>query len=135
MTPFLKLLKRASDRLFGEWDEDKGPEPPGRLREYAVAFANRHPNATRAEWLEAASQMAEEAYRGGFRAGYEHQEREAYPPAFSPDQLAEQIDPDWRWSPEVDLENPLGLVPDQPVPEAKLTAAFLEKATRPEDWK
>ncbi len=135
MTPFLKFIKRTTEKLFGKWDEDVGPEPPKRLREYATTFANRHPNATRAEWLEAMSSLAEEAYRTAFQRGYEHSERAAYPPAFSPDQLADQLDPGWKWSTEpIDLENPLGIVPDEEIPEAKLTAAFLERATRKEDW-
>lgn len=132
MTPFLKLIKKTTEKILGKWEE--GPEPPKRLREYVTVFANRYPNATRAEWLEAAASLAEEAYRNGFQRGYEHSERDALPREFSPEQLADQLDPDWRWAPEVDLENPLGIVPNEALPEAKLTAQFLEQATRKEDW-
>lgn len=102
MTPFVRLAKRAVERLFGVWSE--GPEPPDRLREMVLMFANDHPRATRRQWLEFAAAHAQECYRTGYQRGYESSERdpEAQPwRRQDPEELAEQHLPGWQHAPSI----------------------------------
>jgi hypothetical protein len=102
VTPFVRWLKRVIEKLFGRWNETY--EAPERLREMVVLFANMHPHATRADWLEFAAGHAAEAYRSGYIRGWERSERdaEAMPWATtSPEVIADEMDPDWRRGPSV----------------------------------
>lgn len=109
MTPFLRLLKRAVEKLLGQWDE--GPEPPERFREAVMMFANDNPHATRREWMEFATYFAGETYRTGFVRGWEMDVRTAEQPwkGEPPEAMANALDPGWPWAPEVLLN------PDEPV--------------------
>lgn len=104
MTPLLRFVKRFWEKTTGAWYE--GPEPPERLREMVLTFANLHPHATRAEWAEFATKHAGEAYRSGYQRGWEEVERDPSWKKLSPDQVAAEVDPDWRWAPAVELDLP-----------------------------
>lgn len=73
MTPFMKLLKTAQEKLLGTYAE--GPEPPPRLLKVAELFARANPRATVAEWIEFAGNHAGSAYREGYVRGFERGER------------------------------------------------------------
>ncbi len=94
MTPFLKFIHRMSDKWFGKWYE--GPEPPARMGEMLLAWAEANPRATREEWLEVASRASAESYRSGYVRGYEHAERVPTTPSPTPDEVADAVDPGWR---------------------------------------
>jgi hypothetical protein len=104
VTPAARLLKRLCQRLFGTLDE--GYAPPVRYRELAMMFANRHPKATRADWVEFAAGMADEAHKAGFVLGWEADVCTADKPwrADAPERAAAALDPGWRWAPEVLLD-------------------------------
>jgi hypothetical protein len=101
VTPFLRLCKRLWERVIGTWDE--GPEPPVRLREAVLMFANMHPRATRRDWVNFASHFAGESYRTGFIRGWEMDVRTAEHPwkGEPPELMANMLDPGWSWAPEV----------------------------------
>ena len=109
-----RRLEKATDTFY------EGPRPPARLRTGVLAFANAHPSATREDWAAFAASLAEEAWRSAFIRGVEHVEREPpdHPLRPSPDDYMDEIDPEWRWSPAVDLENPNEVVPED-VPEGE----------------
>jgi hypothetical protein len=96
MTRFAKFLHRLFDKIFGEWDE--GPEPPARLREMALLFAEMHPRATRREWVDFAARHAGEAYRTGWVRGFEATVREEEKPwaGDMPEHQADALMPGWR---------------------------------------
>jgi hypothetical protein len=112
LTPFARLLKRLAERLLGTFDE--GPEPPARLREMVLMFANDNPQATRLEWVEFAAHLAGEAHRSGFVRGWEMDVRTAEKPWHGepPELMADLLDPGWPWAPAVLLS------PDDVPPEA-----------------
>ena len=103
VTLFQKLTRGILERLAGIWAE--GPEPPARLGEMVVAFANDRPHATRAEWVEYAQGLARESYRSGYTRGVERAERQFWSsmPSVLPEDVADALDPDWRWSPDITL--------------------------------
>jgi hypothetical protein len=104
VTPLARFAKRALERLFGTWEE--GVEPPARLREMVLLFAEHHPMATRGEWLEFAAGHAAESYRTGYLRGLEAslRDEEAKPwREASPEALADALDPGWRDSPPAHL--------------------------------
>lgn len=108
MTPFGRWVRDKAEKLLERFYE--GPEPPPRLREYAILFANGHRHATRAEWLEFAAELADEAYRSGYTRGYERQARDEevrITPETSDrvNEIADAVDPNWSWHPSVELEN------------------------------
>lgn len=111
VTPLVKLVRNLRDRWLGRFYE--GPQPPARLRELAVAFANAHPRATRAQWVEFAAAHGDEAYRSGYVRGAEYVERDAFArPDVPPEVMADALYPDWRWAPAVDLTAPEDPVTD-----------------------
>ena len=81
----------------------EGVEPPARLGEMVIEFANTHPHATRAEWAAFAMGHSEECYRSGYVRGRESAERDYEVPSVSPEEVADELDPDWRWSPGIVL--------------------------------
>lgn len=111
MTPLLKFFRDAAQKALGKFYE--GPEPPRRLGELVLAFAEAHPKATRGEWARFAQLHAEEAYRQGYVRGYEYVEREeGFFEGKRPEELADQLDPDWRWRPGITLDGAsMGEVP------------------------
>ena len=116
MTPFKRWLKKAAEKYAASFYE--GPEPPQRLADMVTVFANMYPNATRAEWVSFASGHAQECYRSGFVRGYEAFERDDDPEwrHFRPEELADQMDPNWRWQPmPVVLDLPFERVEDEPL--------------------
>jgi hypothetical protein len=112
VTPFAKFLKRASERLFGTFEE--GPTPPARLRQMVVEFLNANPRLTRREVAEFAGQLADNCYRAGYARGWESTVRDPHAPwrALPPELVADAHDPDWRWRPALgeELENPADYV-------------------------
>lgn len=120
MTIASRFVARVAEKIAGTWNE--GAAPPARFVEYAEDFANRNPGASRRKWADFAARLAGEAYRAGFRRGYEHVERDPEP-AFAklpPELIADAEDPGWRHpsrrivSP--DLSNPMDEVTDVEVP-------------------
>lgn len=107
--PFQRWLAKAAEKLAGRYYE--GREPPVRLAAMAEAFAGMHPRATRGEWLDMAKELAAEAYRSGYRAGYEKYDRdpENEREQFDPDELAGE--PDWEWGGPTTVEQ-MAEVPD-----------------------
>ena len=102
MTPFGNWVKRQWERWVGVWYE--GPEPPQRLGEMVVLFANMHPHATRAEWVAFASGHAGQAYMSGYVRGWERSERDPDVMPWrvsSPNTIADEMDPGWREGPSV----------------------------------
>jgi len=82
---------------MGTWDE--GPEPPARLREMVLLFAEAHPRATRREWADFAARHAGECYRTGYARGFEASVRDDDQKpwlADMPERVADQVDPGWR---------------------------------------
>lgn len=97
MTPLARFVRRWRERLLGTYYE--GPEPPYRLREMVLFFANFKPCATRQEWVEFASHHAAECYRTGYLRGLERAERDPDAQPWmqgDPDELADAMSPGWR---------------------------------------
>jgi len=103
VTPIKRLAKGIVERLLGIWYE--GPEPPARLGEMVVAFANDNPRATRADWVRFCQFHSGECYRSGYVRGVERSERDFLNamPSTRPEDIADELDPDWRWSPDITL--------------------------------
>jgi hypothetical protein len=106
LTPFARWWRKIRDALQARYYE--GPQPPRRLNEIVLVFANEHPTATRLEWITFAIEHARESYRTGWIRGMEYTERspeeqEAIRNA-DPDAVADGLDPDWRWQPAVNLQ-------------------------------
>ena len=70
-----------------------------------VAFANDNPSATRREWVEFCQHHAGECYRSGYARGNERAERDFWGsmPSVRPEDVADELDPDWRWCPDIRL--------------------------------
>lgn len=114
MTPLVRWLRNRAEAWLGRLYE--GPSAPKRLREQAIAFANMHPNATRGEWLAFAAGFAEECYEAGYVRGLEWAERDPEPEGGkpSPEEIADEMDPDWLWRPSLVMELPEGdVVPEE----------------------
>ena len=104
MTPFQRLVRRVVERWRRTYYE--GPEPPARLGEMVVAFANDRQRATRAEWIAYAGELARECYRSGYARGVERAERDFWGsmPSVLPERVADELDPGWQhWSPDITL--------------------------------
>lgn len=128
-----RWLGRVAEKMARRYYE--GPDPPARLGEIVITFANLNPQATRAEWARFAEGHAREAYRVGYVRGAEYverdpAEREALRNA-DPEQLADALNPDWRWSPGITLDNPDDVPSAGPLPEAERIAAQLRALRRP----
>lgn len=96
MTPIARWFRNQVERFLGVFYE--GPEPPRRLAELAVYFAQTNPHATRGDWMGFAIDSINEAYKLGYIRGVEYVERD--PEMFrrepTPEQFADALDPDWR---------------------------------------
>lgn len=107
MTPIVKTLRNIYERVRGRFYD--GPDPPRRLADMVVVFANMHPDATRAQWANFASLHAAECYRSGYVRGYEWCERDldSRDPDVDPERLMEQMGHGWEWMDEpVELDDP-----------------------------
>lgn len=102
MTPFAQWWKKLRETWRGEYYE--GPTPPVRLAQMVLAFAQTHPHATREDWINFSIEHAGEAYKAGYIRGEEWTERdETNYSGTSPEEIADALDPDWRWSPPIAL--------------------------------
>jgi hypothetical protein len=113
-----KWLRGKLEKWAGTFYD--GPKPPERLREHIIMFANANPKATRVEWADFAIKFSESVFQSAYVRGIEHSERDPDidDGRLPPDMIADQMDPDWRWRPEVVLELPHEIVPDTRAEEA-----------------
>jgi hypothetical protein len=117
MTPFAKWTRNLFERLSGKFYE--GPECPERIAKMVIDFANVHPTATRGDWVAFATRLAAEAYTSGYVRGFERSERDDAAKTWlstSPEAMADRLDPDWRWSPDITLHGPADMIPDVDAP-------------------
>ena len=119
MTPFQKVVHRLAEAVAGTRRE--GATVPARFAEFVDEFSREHPKATRRTWGDFALSLASEAYRDGFRRGFEHSERLPDDQQWSrlpPELMADEMDPGWRHPSRAvrapGFENPLDLVEDGP---------------------
>lgn len=104
-----KWLRNRFEKWAGTFYQ--GPRPPEeRLRQQAIDFANMFPNATREQWVNFTSGLAEEVWRSAYLHGVEWAAREDMD--LDPEEVMDQIDPEWRDSPAV-LEDPERVVPEE----------------------
>lgn len=120
MTPIVKWFRNFRERVFGKYDD--GPDPPERLAQMVIAFAQTTPQATRLDWTRFAIEHARESYRAGYTRGYEYTERDpderAILSQLDPETLATALDPNWLWqSPPLTLDGIL----EEPVRELIFT--------------
>jgi hypothetical protein len=113
MTPFRKWLVRAAEKVAGIHYE--GPSAPDRLIDIVEDFSNHNPRATRAEWAAFAVAHAAECYRAGYMRGVEYTERapETWRPDVDPEVIADGLDPEWRKSAPISLDDPGGIILDE----------------------
>lgn len=113
-------MRILSDRARG-WlrsllaDDEDEPKAPSRLREEVIAFANFQPKAMRREWVDFATEFAEECWKAGFVAGRDGSDEEAASDDL-PEAIADMVDPTWRdrpWDPDAALIDPAGEVPEK----------------------
>jgi|HubBroStandDraft_4_1064222.scaffolds.fasta_scaffold68050_2 hypothetical protein len=127
-------MRDTFERLLGRFSE--GPEPPARLAQLVVEFANANPRARRAEWVAMAKKVAEVAYRSGYVRGWEATVRDKEAPwrRLPPELVADTMDPDWRWRPVLgeELANPDDFVEDE-VPAAPVDVQRHRDNRPPED--
>jgi hypothetical protein len=120
-----RKLEKAADVFY------EGEAAPERLREQVIAFSNLFPSATRGDWIAFAAGFAEECYRAGYLRGVEYVERD--PEAFdakSPEAIADEIDPNWRWRPMIEVENDLNEIVGDERPEHEAIQRQYETITR-----
>jgi len=103
MTRFGKWVRNNLEKYLGKYYE--GFDAPDRLRAMVIAFANFYPQATRDQWIAFATAHAAESYRSGYMRGYEYIERDpdSWMPDVPPELIADQMDPNWRWNPAIEL--------------------------------
>ncbi len=136
MTPLKRWLRRTIERLLKRWYE--GEEPPDRLGDMIVQWANENPNATRGEFLSMAIQITEESWMSGFSRGVEYVERD---PEFfedrQPDTIADAFDPTWREeSPAITLDgDPNEIVPPDEVIEFEDLTVDLNWEATPDEYR
>lgn len=129
MTPFLSFVKRAAEKIFGEWYE--GPNPPERLLAMVEAFAKAYPHATRGEWIGFAAEQAREAYKAGWVRGIEYVERDPdWHPDLPPEIIADMLDPDWRTERGIFLDEELAFVVPEEHDEVEELRGQIEAANR-----
>lgn len=103
-------LSRRRQKREGQFFE--GPAPPRRVRDQVIAFANAFPGATRLQWVEAMVDLCEGFWIDGWARGHEWAERAERKSGITPEAIADQIDPEWRERPAVELARPGDLVQD-----------------------
>ncbi len=74
----MSMLTRAARRIYEKLRSMyyEGPEPPDRLAQIVVDFANSHPKANRKQWVAFAVAIAGDSYRDGYMRGLEWAERD-----------------------------------------------------------
>lgn len=99
MTPLVKVLKRASEKLLGKWSE--GPELPRRYEQIVEAFARTTTSTDR--WQGFALDLARCAWRDAYERGATYAERldEHGPELRDPDVVAALLRDEWEM-PEFD---------------------------------
>lgn len=108
---FRAFVRRSWEKLVGQFYE--GPEPPDRIADMVVFFANSNPHATRLDWVTFCTEHAREVYKSGYVRGMENAERDPDDPPVDPDVIADAIDPNWRWiDGGIILTNPEKVVPE-----------------------
>jgi hypothetical protein len=132
-TPVVRWFRNIREKLLGKFYD--GPEPPARIVEMVVVWANMNPTATRAEWVRFVSEHAKECYRAGWVRGYEYTERDpderAIISQLDPELIATAMDPNWRWSPEVQLEeDPQTVVPEMQLNEREEMERLLRQTKK-----
>jgi hypothetical protein len=91
-----RMLRNVLERLAKRYYE--GPEPPLRYAGQVVAFAKSHPQATREQWAQFATNLARGAYRAGWTRGFEWTERDLDQlRPDDPERLVDQYAHDWTW--------------------------------------
>lgn len=131
------VLNHFLEKMLGRYRE--GPNPPSRLDVMVDVYAAGNPNATVGEWAAFAKELAGEAYRSGYQRGYEYIERdpESWMPDVPPEDVMDQFDPDWRWSPPVDLSyDPTRIPPTsfERDEETEVLRAYLENGGKIGTW-
>lgn len=108
-----RFIKRAAEKYVNRYYE--GPDPPERLRELVAIFVDQYPKAHREQWIEFASELADEAYRSGYARGYEYTERTYdWRNDLPPEVLADMHDPNWKVGRGIQIEEAGGTVPLDP---------------------
>lgn len=97
MNMLQRFIRNVTQRIRKTYYE--GPDPPNRIRAMVNDFANAHPQATRQDWVEFSSSLAEEFYRSAYTRGLEWSERdlERREPLTDPALLAEAEGNDYDW--------------------------------------
>jgi hypothetical protein len=114
VTRLARFVRNILEMLLARFYE--GPEPPKRLAEMVLVFANMHPRATRAEWTAFAQAHANETYRTGYVRGLEFAERDLdRRPKDDPERLMAAMGYGDGWLDEpVDLSAPTDVVQEEP---------------------
>jgi hypothetical protein len=115
MTRAARWWRNLLERHLGRFYE--GPEPPRRLAEMVLQFAELYPRATKQQWIEFAARHAIECYRTGYVRGYEWCERDLVrrDPAVEPEELLRGQGDDGSWLDHaVDLGDTAAPVQDEP---------------------
>ena len=95
-TRLQRWMRNLAERFATRYYE--GPEPPDRLIEQVLAFAQAHPTANRGEWMGFAAALARSSYRSGYVRGLEWAERDLDKLDMGdPERLAEQQAHDFEW--------------------------------------
>jgi hypothetical protein len=103
-----RVLIWLLEHLIGTYRE--GPNPPARIGDVVLEFAQAFPRATRNEWIDFAVRHAGTSYREGYVRGYEWVERLPSAPEAEPEAVMRVIDPDGEW-----LERPVDPTTGLPV--------------------
>lgn len=131
MTKFSRWVRNRLEHFLERYYE--GPDPPARIGEAVIIFANLNPLATRAQWTQFAAEQARESYKAGWLRGIEYVERDPdWHPTLPPEIVADMMDPHWR-DPErgISLEGNLSyVVPDEFEDENKVLQQQMERMTR-----
>lgn len=121
-------LRRRAELYLGRYRE--GPEPPPRLGDVVLLFAEQVPDATRREWIAFAIRHGDEGYRQGYVRGREHADRDPQPEV-DPDAIMRELAPRWEESPAVRLEGDLDVpVSAEPMGDGRLPERVIERIVR-----
>lgn len=103
MTPLVRWLKKVAAKWADTYHE--GERAPSRIAFEVAFFAKIYPRATRSQWAAMATSLAEQSYEAGYLRGVEWVERDPdQAPGPSPEEIMDEVDPNWRDSPPVVLD-------------------------------
>jgi len=108
--PLFRFFSRMGEKLFGK--ETVLSDSMDLIESKIHQFAKQFPFATRREWMMFARELADIAYRDGFRAGYEWNEHELDRLQVEPEAIADRVTPDWRDIP-YDMNAPIPATYDE----------------------